>query len=143
MHPWTCALLISLAGGIGGIVNAFLSDNGFVVPKWKRGVWCPGMITNVLLGAAASFFSWALSGSGAGVEFGPIGARAAMSFRFSALAGAFVVGIAGAKWLTSEVDKKLLAESVKVAGKKSLTQEQCEKLVCGSPMDVLNRAEQA
>lgn len=26
MHPWTCALLISLAGGIGGIVNALLSD---------------------------------------------------------------------------------------------------------------------
>jgi hypothetical protein len=62
-------------------------------------------------------------GSGAGVEISQIGERAAISFRFSALAGAFVVGIAGAKWLTSEVDKKLLAES--------------------SPMEVLNRAEQA
>ena len=41
MHPWTCALLISLAGGIGGIVNALLSDNGFVMPKWKRGVGVP------------------------------------------------------------------------------------------------------
>ena len=143
MHPWTCALLISLAGGVGGIVNALLSDNGFVMPKWKRGVWCPGMITNVLLGVAAAFISWALYGSGAGIEIAEISERASISFRFSALAGAFVVGIAGAKWLTSEVDKKLLVESVKVAGKKNLSSEQCEQLSHGSPIEVLNRAEQA
>jgi hypothetical protein len=41
--------------------------------------------------------------------------RSVISLRFSALAGAFLVGVAGAKWITSEVDKRLLKESVKVA----------------------------
>src|SRR5881628_1251262 len=110
MNPWTCAALISLAGGLGGVVNALLSDNGFITPQWRRTVWCPGFITNVLLGAVAAFISWALYGSGAGVELGQITDRNMISLRFSALAGAFVVGIAGAKWLTNEVDKKLLKE---------------------------------
>ena len=33
-HPvsaWTCAFLILGAGALGGIVNAFLTDNGFVL----------------------------------------------------------------------------------------------------------------
>lgn len=143
MNPWVCAALISLAGAIGGVVNALLSDNGFITPKWKRAIWCPGFIANVLLGAVAAFTSWALYGSGAGVELGDITERTEISLRFSALAGAFLVGVAGAKWLTNEVDKKLLKESVKVAGPKKLTTEECDQLVRGSPMDVLNRVEQA
>ena len=142
MSPWTCAALISLAGGIGGVVNALLSDNGFVMPKWQRNVWCPGILANVLLGTIAAFISWALYGAGAGVDIGQ-SARELISFRLSALAGAFVVGIAGAKWLTGEVDKKLLTESIKVAGAKKLTREECDELVRGSPMDVLHRVEQA
>jgi hypothetical protein len=129
---------------MGGVVNALLSDNGFVRPQWRRTVWCPGFITNVLLGAVAAFISWALYGSGAGVDVGDVSERNLISLRFSALAGAFVVGIAGAKWLTNEVDKKLLKESVKVAGAKKLTPEQCDdNLVSGSAMQVLNRVENA
>jgi hypothetical protein len=75
MNPWACATLISIAGGVGGVVNALLSDNGFVMPKWKRNVWCPGIVTNVLLGAVAALISWALYGSGAGVEIGMADAR--------------------------------------------------------------------
>jgi len=144
MNPWTCAALISLAGGLGGLVNALLSDNGFVTPQWRRGIWCPGFFANILLGAVAAFISWALYGSGAGADIGQTGERSLISLRFSALAGAFVVGIAGAKWLTSEVDKKLLKESVKIAGaKKPITAEECEQLVQGSPMEVLDRVEHA
>lgn len=140
MDPWKCAALISLAGGLA---NALLSDNGFVTPKWRRGIWCPGFFANILLGAIAAFISWALYGSGAGVDIGQTSERSMISLRFSALAGAFVVGIAGAKWLTGEVDKKLLKESVKVAGTKKLTAEECDQLVQGSPMEVLDRVEHA
>jgi hypothetical protein len=62
---------------------------------------------------------------------------------FSALAGAFLVGVAGAKWITNEVDKRLLKESVKVAGTKQLTSEECEELVKGSALQVLDRVEAA
>jgi hypothetical protein len=144
MNPWTCASLICLAGALGGAVNALISDNGFVLPTVRRAIWCPGFLANILIGAFAAFASWSFYGSGAGVELGIINEpRAVLSLKFSALAGAFLVGVAGAKWITNEVDKKLLKESVKIAGTKKLTDEECEKLVEGPALQVLTRVEQA
>jgi hypothetical protein len=77
------------------------------------------------------------------VELAAITERTKISLTFSALAGAFLVGVAGAKWITNEVDKKLLKESVKIAGTKTLTSDECEKLVEGSAMQVLRRVEEA
>jgi hypothetical protein len=48
---------------------------------------------------------------------------------------------AGAKWITNEVDQ-LLKESVKIAGTKKLSMEECEKLVVGSPRQVLLQVEE-
>ena len=145
MDPWICASLILLAGALGGVVNALITDNGFVKPKVHRGIWCPGFIANVLVGAFAAFASWSFYGSGAGVELAAVAAgteRAQISLTFSALAGALLVGVAGAKWITNEVDKKLLKESVKIAGTKKLSMEECEKLVVGSPRQVLLQVEE-
>jgi Na+/proline symporter len=147
MDPWTCASLILTAGALGGVVNALITHNGFVLPQIHTGIWCPGFVANVLVGAFAAFASWSFYGSGAGVEVAARVAdraeRAIISLTFSALAGAFLVGVAGAKWITNEVDKKLLKESVKVAGPKKLSTEVCEKLVAGSPLQILQRVEQA
>ena len=49
MNPWTCALLITVAGALGGVTNALLTDNGFIIPKLKHKIWCPGFISNVRL----------------------------------------------------------------------------------------------
>jgi hypothetical protein len=39
MNPWVCALLIATAGAVGGVVNAFLTDNGgFALPRRENGV---------------------------------------------------------------------------------------------------------
>ena len=143
MNPWTCAVLIAVAGGLGGVINALISDNGFILPRSRRGIWCLGFISNVLVGAFAAFSSWSFYGSGAGIDLAQITERTQISLRFSALAGAFLVGVAGAKWITNEVDKKLLKESVKVAGTKNLTNEVCEQLVKGSALQVLRRVEEA
>lgn len=113
MNPWFCALLISTAGALGGVVNALLSDNGFFLPRFEEKIWCPGFLSNVLVGAFAAFASWAFYGSGASVDLAQLTERAAISLRFSALAGAFLVGVAGARWVTNEVDKQLLTETVK------------------------------
>src|SRR5713226_9441741 len=115
MNPWACALLITVAGAVGGVVNALLSDNGFALPRRESGVWCPGAISNILVGGFAAFSSWAFYGSGASIELADQNLRSVISLRFSALAGAFLVGVAGAKWITNEVDKRLLKETVKVA----------------------------
>ena len=40
MNAWYCVSLISLAGAVGGAINALLSDNGFILPKYLRGIWC-------------------------------------------------------------------------------------------------------
>lgn len=137
MNPWICALAIAAAGGFGGVVNAFLSNNGFVLPRREHNVWCPGAISNILIGALAAFSSWALYGSGASVDLSQITERTAISLRFSALAGAFFVGIAGSRWLTNEVDKKLLKESVVEAATKNIPREKCEKIVKGPARQVL------
>ncbi len=48
MNPWICALLITSAGAVGGVVNALISDNGFILPRLKTGILCPGFLTNIL-----------------------------------------------------------------------------------------------
>ena len=121
VSAWTCALLIFVAGAIGGMVNALMTDNGFVLPTRESSILCPGFLSNVLVGAFAAFSSWAFYGSGAGVAAARTAAagdtHTEISVTFSALAGAFLVGVAGAKWITNEVDKKLLTESVKITAK--------------------------
>jgi hypothetical protein len=86
------------------VVNALLSDNGFALPRRESGVWRPGVVSNILVGAFAAFASWAFYGSAASIELADASVRTAISLRFSALAGAFLVGAAGAKWITNEVD---------------------------------------
>jgi hypothetical protein len=137
MSPWTCAALIALAGALGGVVNALLSDNGFILPRREFRIWCPGFLSNVLVGAFSAFSSWAFYGSGASVELAQLTQRTEISLKFSALAGAFLVGVAGARWITNEVDKRLLKESVKVAAKKEISTRDCEELVKAPPREVL------
>ena len=144
MNPWWCASLISIFGGLGGVENALLSDNGFALPRKESGVWCPGAISNVLIGAFAAFSSWSFYGAGAAVELADKNLRSVISLRFSALAGAFLVGVAGAKWITNEVDKRLLKETVKVAvNSKKLPKEQSEGITEGSPRQVLHDVKEA
>jgi hypothetical protein len=54
-----------------------------------------------------------------------------------------LVGVAGARWITNEVDKRLLKESAKVAGTKNLTSEECDELLKGTAIQVLDRVENA
>ena len=79
MNPWQCALLITIAGAIGGVVNALLTDNGFILPQRQSRILYPGFISNVLVGALAAFSSWAFYGSGASVELANLTERATIS----------------------------------------------------------------
>ena len=128
MDHWICALLIAAAGALGGVINSLLTDNRFILPRWKRGVFCPGFLSNVLIGAFAAFASWAFYGSGAQIDLAQPAEQ--VQLRLSALAGAFLVGTVGARWITSESEKQLFKETAKVvAEKKELTPEECAKLV--------------
>ena len=137
MDPWICAALISLAGALGGVANALVTDNGFVLPRREFRIWCPGVLSNILLGAFSAFASCSFYGSGASIDLATVNERTEISLRFSALAGAFMVGVAGARWLTSEVDKRFLKESVKIAAEKEISQYDREEIVKGHPREVL------
>ena len=100
------------AGAVGGVVNALLTENGFVLPRreWVNGVGVlrPGFLLNVFVGGVAGAVSWGLYGPFAsrnvigGAEGGEVG------LTLAALVGAVLVGVAGARWLTSEADRKRL-----------------------------------
>jgi len=143
MNPWTCAGLITIAGAIGGIVNALLTDNGFILPSRIHNILCPGFLTNLLVGAFSAFSSWAFYGSGNSVDLAQLSERTVISFRFSALAGAFLVGVAGSRWLTNEVDKKLLKETVKEAATKTIDPRECEQIMNAPARSALNSMERA
>lgn len=145
MNPWICVLLISLAGMIGGTINALLTDNKFIMPKLKNGILCPGFLSNVLIGTVSALLSWALYGSGASIELAKATAttRQDISLTLPALAGAFLVGMAGTKWLTNEVDKRLLKESVKEAAKKDISPDKCDKIMMQSPRQILEDIQHA
>ena len=144
MNPWYCAFLIAGAGGLGGVVNALITGNGFAFPKREAGVWCPGFISNVLIGAFAAVSSWSFYGSGASIDLAHETERAVLSLKFSALAGALLVGVGGARWISNEADKLLLKEGVKVAAQKTtLTAADCEQIIKGPARDVLKALQSA
>ncbi len=109
---WWILITIAAAGGVGGVVNALMSDNGFVLPKSASSgngkILRPGFLGNILIGAVAAVISWGLYGPFA--DFAVIGAgdARAVMLTLAALVGALLVGVGGARWLTNEVDKTLL-----------------------------------
>ena len=80
-------------------VNALLTDNGFVLPKYvvadPARVWKPGFLGNVIIGAAAAFVTWGLYGrwAGAVIAGAPPGSTSAKFYEtLSGFTGAFLAG---------------------------------------------------
>jgi hypothetical protein len=119
--------LVALMGALGGVVNALLSDNGFFLPKRlkvdEQEIIRPGFLGNTLIGAASSFISWALYGPLASVIIAgmPNGTAtnsgAATGVTLSSLGGAVLIGIAGSRWLTNEIDKTILKSAIIVSAR--------------------------
>jgi hypothetical protein len=145
MTVWECSGLITGAGAIGGLVNTLMTQGKLTLPEYRAGVFCPGFIGNVFVGAFAALISWALYGAGAGIELArqSADAREALSLTVGALAGAALVGVGGARWLSSEVDAKLLRASVHVTAEKVMTPEQRRAIVSAPAVDVLKAVQGA
>lgn len=138
MNPWQCFTFIAFAGAFGGFLNALLTDRGVTPPRVIKGIWCPGTIADVLFGASAAVASWSLYGSGAGIDLAKQASeRAGISLTFSALTGAFLVGVGGAKWIANEVDKKLLTASIKEASHKDIPPVTCDEILKQTPAHIL------
>jgi hypothetical protein len=151
-QEWRCAVTLLLilvvvwvAGGFGGAINALMSDNGFIKPKSADTndgrIWRPGFLGNILIGGIAAVISWGLYGPFAAYPL--IGGSAAASsepvmLSLSAFVGALLVGVGGARWLTNEVDKTLLRAAASQAAAGPADIDKAAKIMTASPAQALS-----
>ena len=125
MTFWLITGVIVLSGMVGGVVNTFLSDSGFIRPGWEeigeegkptKRIWKPGGIGNMIFGAVAAFVSWGLYGPFSQyVLIPPSNTRDGPYLALETLVGALLVGIGGSRVITSEVEKKILTFTASTA----------------------------
>ena len=141
---WILLAIICAAGAIGGLINALLSDNGFLLPCMQQvdgsGIVRPGFVGNILLGIAAAALSWGLYGPLSAFElFNP--PSTTLSFTLSSLVGAALIGVAGARWITNEIDKKLLTAAASKAAAAPPAPEEARQIAAASPAKALEIAQ--
>jgi hypothetical protein len=145
---WVAIAVILGAGAVGGVINALLSDNGFILPKPKTTadgeiIWLPGIVGNLILGSVGAAVSWGL--------YGPVStyvilnssgqtATQGVILTLSALVGGVLVGAAGARWWSSEVDKKLLHSAAGKAVAANAAPDVVAKIMAASPQTAFDIA---
>lgn len=143
--------VISIAGAVGGVVNAIMTENGFVLPRKEDAgngttILRPGYLGNVLIGAVAAGISWGLYGplssyvivgSEEATKQNPIGS---LGITLASLVGAVLVGVGGARWLTNEVDKNLLHAAASQAAGRPPSAEASQRIALASPASALDIA---
>jgi len=139
--------IIMLSGAVGGVVNALVSDNGFVRPSEETAgdvtIIRPGFAGNILLGSMAAFISWGLYGAfsdaviwGANTGIG----TTEVTVSLASIAGAVLIGIGGARWLTNEVDKRLLQTAAATAAASRSSFDESQKIARATPAQAFNIA---
>lgn len=142
---WQIIGVVFLAGAIGGVINALLTDNGFILPRYEDAsgnkIWRPGVIGNVLIGAAAAVISWGLYGPFGDFIILPKPSTGDPNIKVAAFVGAILVGVAGAKWLSNEVDKKLLKAAASAAAAGTPLPNASSAIMAASPARALEIAQ--
>lgn len=153
MEIWVLLLIVFVAGAIGGVVNALMTDNGFLLPKTEISdnvqIVRPGFIGNIIVSGVAACISWGLYGpvATAFIAGGPpstTGSEAsAPGLTLAGFVGAVLVGVAGARWLTNEVDKKLLRAAASEAASSQHDAGLAQALSVAPPANALDLAKRA
>ena len=110
---WWITVVIVIAGALGGVINALMTDSGFILPgRYVEGgkkIWKPGALGNAAIGAAAALITWGLYGPFTEFILMPLDPKTDANLTLSTLVGAFVVGVGGSRIISSEVEKKVLS----------------------------------
>jgi hypothetical protein len=102
------AIIVTVCGGIGGLVNALLAGD-LRLPRREENLYSPGWIGNVVIGGAAALVFWGLYGPMAKVAvIGPGDTSPQVALTIAEVAGSIVTGIGGGRILSGEVEKKAL-----------------------------------
>lgn len=152
MVIWLFLFVIFSSGALGGSVNAFLTDNGFIMPKRAKGdrgnrIYQPGFLGNMFVGGIAACISWGLYGPFANAYIivdknssSLIPDAQLPGMTVSALVGAVIVGAGGARWLTNEVDKTLLRTAANHLALAHGDKNLAEDIVDAKPAVLLHKA---
>ncbi|MEL7059674.1 MAG: hypothetical protein AAGN46_06565 [Acidobacteriota bacterium] len=147
-------LAVFFAGAFGGSVNALISDNGFVLPKAvmddQSKIIRPGFLGNLLIGGVAAVISWGLYGELArypilqadslqSLEASSTGSLN-LELSLATFVGAMLIGVGGARWLTNEVDKKLLRSAASQAAAGRADHTTAIKMLSAPPSQALQLA---
>jgi len=144
---WMLLAYVAIAGAAGGVVNSLLADNGFRLPQSEPAgdttIYRPGWIGNVVVGMVAAVVSWGLYGPLASYYVavsGGLKAAAAtepIGLTLSTLVGAVLIGIGGARWLSSAVDEKVLRAAGAKAADNPPSPKAAQAFLLGQPVDAL------
>jgi len=126
---------VLIAGAIGGFLNALFTESGLVWPKRDEGILRLGFLGNIVIGATAGALSCALAGI--------FQTGLTLPQLIMAAANALLVGISGARWLTSESEKKTLTAAASRAMASDKNKRKAAEMLKASPRDVLKIAEEA
>jgi hypothetical protein len=149
---WLMLVFVAVAGAVGGVVNALMTDNGFLLPKREQGdggttLLRPGYLGNVLIGAVAAVISWGLYGplsaffiAGTEQALAANSSPEKVGLSLAALVGALLVGVGGARWLSSEVDKNLLRAAAAQAANKQSSTPASQQIALATPAQALRVA---
>lgn len=139
------ALIVALAGALGGTVNAFISDTGFKLPEFTMAgeakIFQPGWPGNAFVGAVAALISWGLYSTNNTAV--PITSNAEVPLYWPGFTSAILIGVGGARWLSAEVDKTLLRNAGAVAATKSQNTDLAAKIASLAPAQALKAAQDA
>ena len=146
---WPMLFAIFVAGAIGGLVNALMTDNGFLMPRQEMvrdtAIYRPGCLGNVAIGRIGALISWGLYGPLStymlfSTSASPAATNQSGGVSLAALVGAILIGISGARWLTNEVDKTLLRAAAAEAANARASPSASQQIVMAAPAQALNIA---
>jgi hypothetical protein len=147
MFLWKYMALIFAFGALGGVVNAMLTDNGFILPRKEQQdnskIIRPGFLVNIFIGGIAALVSWGLYGPFAevfiigGTNDPTVGTT---GLSLSSAVGGLLVGVGGARWLTNEVDKKLLRAAASTAASGQPSDQKAIRISAAPPAEALRIA---
>jgi hypothetical protein len=153
MSIWLLGVVVLAAGGVGGLVNALMTDNGFPLPRrsvTKDGtvIVRPGFLTNALVGGIAALVSWGLYGPlsvylliGTSGALGSNREAAEIGLSLASFAGAILIGIGGARWLSDQVDKALLRATASRAAERPQSSDAAARIAVARPANALKIAD--
>jgi hypothetical protein len=146
MSGFELLAVFAACGLVGGAAKSIFGGAGVIFPKTENGIWLPGFIGTVLAGALAAALSWALYGPFAdAIAIGSKKGAETIEYTasFAELAGAVLVGFAGAQWIKSESDKRLNKATAVEVAKKTASNDVSTGIDNATPRDALALARTA